>query len=61
MASSNEWHEGSSIEPADSTPPAGHGYRTYDGAYGRTGTAAGTAYLDRTAYWAARFPAPAGR
>ncbi|HZF91596.1 ThuA domain-containing protein [Streptomyces sp.] len=61
VTSFNEWHEGSSIEPADSTPPAGHGYRTYDGAYGRTGPAAETAYLDRTAHWAARFPAPARR
>ncbi|WP_394814166.1 ThuA domain-containing protein [Streptomyces dubilierae] len=55
VTSFNEWHEGSSIEPADSTPPAGHGYRTYDGAYGRTGEAAQTAYLDRTAYWVGRF------
>jgi hypothetical protein len=61
VTSFNEWHEGSSIEPADSTPPAGHGYRTYDGAYGRTGTAAEAAYLDRTAYWAARFGTPARR
>ncbi|MFJ6571812.1 ThuA domain-containing protein [Streptomyces sp. NPDC091292] len=55
VTSFNEWHEGSSIEPADATPPAGHGYQTYDGAYGRTGANAETAYLDRTAYWAARF------
>ncbi|MFE6487237.1 ThuA domain-containing protein [Streptomyces sp. NPDC057757] len=55
VTSFNEWHEGSSIEPADPTPPAGHGYRTYDGAYGLTGEAAQTAYLDRTAYWANRF------
>lgn len=55
VTSFNEWHEGSSIEPADSTPPAGHGYRTYDGAYGQTGEAAQTAYLDRTAYWVGRF------
>ncbi|MFG2356325.1 ThuA domain-containing protein [Streptomyces sp. NPDC048521] len=57
VTSFNEWHEGSSIEPADATPPAGHGYRTYDGAYGLTGAAAETAYLDRTAYWAERFEA----
>ncbi|MFI9615747.1 ThuA domain-containing protein [Streptomyces sp. NPDC052023] len=55
VTSFNEWHEGSSIEPADSTPPGGHGYRTYDGAYGLTGQAAETAYLDRTAYWVNRF------
>ncbi|MEV7289328.1 ThuA domain-containing protein [Streptomyces sp. NPDC093252] len=55
VTSFNEWHEGSSIEPADSTPPTGFGYQTYNGAYGQTGTAAETAYLDRTAYWAGRF------
>ncbi|MGW6054355.1 ThuA domain-containing protein [Streptomyces sp. NPDC055189] len=55
VTSFNEWHEGSSIEPADSTPPPGRGYRTFEGAYGKTGTAAETAYLDRTAYWVNRF------
>ncbi|WCE01976.1 ThuA domain-containing protein [Streptomyces sp. HUAS 31] len=60
VTSFNEWHEGSSIEPADSTPPAGRGYRTYDGAYGQTGEAAQTAYLDRTAYWVGRFRAASG-
>lgn len=55
VTSFNEWHEGSSIEPASSIPPAGHGYQTYEGAYGKTGAAAETAYLDRTAYWANRF------
>ncbi|WP_327350952.1 ThuA domain-containing protein [Streptomyces sp. NBC_01304] len=55
VTSFNEWHEGSSIEPADSTPPAGHDYQTFDGAYGTTGEAAETAYLDRTAYWVKRF------
>ncbi|MFJ4782050.1 ThuA domain-containing protein [Streptomyces sp. NPDC088794] len=55
VTSFNEWHEGSSIEPADATPPAGHNYQTYEGAYGLTGPAAETAYLDRTAYWADRF------
>ncbi|MEV7401337.1 ThuA domain-containing protein [Streptomyces sp. NPDC091267] len=55
VTSFNEWHEGSPIEPASSTPPAGHGYQTYSGAYGKTGAAAETAYLDRTAYWAERF------
>ncbi len=55
VTSFNEWHEGSVIEPARSNPPAGHGYLTYDGAYGRTGTAAETAYLDRTRYWVERF------
>jgi glycoprotein endo-alpha-1,2-mannosidase len=55
ITSFNEWHEGSVIEPARSTPPAGQGYLTFDGAYGKTGAAAETAYLDRTAYWIARF------
>lgn len=32
-----------------------HGYQSYEGAYGKTGAAAETAYLDRTAYWADRF------
>ncbi|MEU6205903.1 hypothetical protein ABZ814_20260, partial [Micromonospora musae] len=57
ITSFNEWHEGSTIEPASANPPAGHGYLTYSGAYGRTGAAAETAYLDRTRYWAARFDA----
>ncbi|MEV4760901.1 discoidin domain-containing protein [Micromonospora sp. NPDC049559] len=55
VTSFNEWHEGSVIEPASSTPPAGFGYQTFEGAYGRTGAAAETAYLDRTAYWVDRF------
>jgi hypothetical protein len=55
VTSFNEWHEGSVIEPASSTPPAGFGYETFVGAYGRTGAAAETAYLDRTAYWATEF------
>ncbi|MFD0577866.1 ThuA domain-containing protein [Dactylosporangium darangshiense] len=55
ITSFNEWHEGSSIEPARSNPPAGFGYQTYSGAYGLTGTASETAYLDRTAYWTAEF------
>ncbi|OLF06103.1 hypothetical protein BLA60_32690 [Actinophytocola xinjiangensis] len=55
VTSFNEWHEGSTIEPASSTPPAGFGYQTFEGAYGRTGAEAETAYLDRTAYWTERF------
>ncbi|HEX6685191.1 MAG TPA: ThuA domain-containing protein [Candidatus Limnocylindrales bacterium] len=55
VTSFNEWHEGSTIEPARSSPPAGFGYETYNGAYGRTGAAAETAYLDRTAFWVAEF------
>jgi hypothetical protein len=55
VTSFNEWHEGSVIEPASSAPPAGIGYQTFEGAYGRTGAAAETAYLDRTRYWVDRF------
>jgi glucose/arabinose dehydrogenase/PKD repeat protein len=55
VTSFNEWHEGSTIEPASSTPPAGFGYQTYVGAYGQTGAAAETAYLDRTAHWTTLF------
>ncbi|WP_237110312.1 glycoside hydrolase family 99 protein [Nonomuraea sp. MG754425] len=51
VTSFNEWHEGSVIEPA--APRAG--YQSFEGAYGRTGASAQTAYLDRTAYWAGRF------
>ncbi|GGO37395.1 glycoside hydrolase family 99 protein [Streptomyces lasiicapitis] len=55
VTSFNEWHEGSTVEPADASPPPGHGYQTYEGAYGTSGAASETAYLDRTAYWAERF------
>lgn len=62
ITSFNEWHEGSSIEPASAAPPAGPGYLTYSGAYGTTGAASPTAYLDRTRYWVGRLnpaaPAP---
>ncbi|RKN05712.1 glycoside hydrolase family 99 protein [Streptomyces radicis] len=57
ITSFNEWHEGSMVEPVSSAPPAGHGYKTFEGAYGTTGAASETAYLDRTALWAARFAA----
>jgi hypothetical protein len=60
VTSFNEWHEGSTIEPARSTPPAGAGYLTYAGAYGTSGAAAETAYLDRTAYWAGELARRAG-
>jgi len=53
VTSYNEWGEGTQIEPAQARP----GYASYDGAWGLTGTAAQTAYLTRTAYWAARYHA----
>ncbi|HCT76321.1 MAG TPA: hypothetical protein DGT23_06975 [Micromonosporaceae bacterium] len=55
ITSFNEWHEGSTIEPASANPPGGHGYLTYQGAYGTTGAASETAYLTRTKYWVDRF------
>ena len=51
VTSYNEWHEGTQIEPARS---GRSGYESYEGAWGLSGTAAETAYLDRTAYWVNR-------
>ncbi|MET0237038.1 MAG: discoidin domain-containing protein [Kibdelosporangium sp.] len=60
VTSFNEWHEGSILEPARSNPPAGQGYLTFEGAYGKSGAAAETAYLDRTRYWVGQFTGGGG-
>jgi hypothetical protein len=55
ITSFNEWHEGTQIEAASSTPPTGFGYMTYEHAYGRTGRSAETAYIARTRVWVDTF------
>ena len=55
VTSFNEWHEGTQIEPARNTPPAGFGYLTFLNAYGRTDATAELAYIDRTKYWVSQF------
>ncbi|GAA3563373.1 hypothetical protein GCM10022419_050120 [Nonomuraea rosea] len=56
ITSFNEWHEGSVLEPA----VVRSGYQSFEGAYGTSGAAAETAYLDRTRYWVERFRPSAG-
>jgi glycoprotein endo-alpha-1,2-mannosidase len=58
ITSWNEWHEGTQIEPAKPYFfPDGYYSPGYENAYGRTGTAAQTAYMDRSAEWARQFRA----
>jgi glycoprotein endo-alpha-1,2-mannosidase len=61
IASYNEWHEGTQLEPTSARPPGPRGmYRTFDGAYGLHGNAASRAYLMRTKYWVRRFESGRG-
>jgi hypothetical protein len=54
ITSYNEWHEGTQIEAASSTPKRRGAFRyfSYDGAWGLHGAAAEGSYLARTRYWA---------
>jgi len=57
VASFNEWHEGTQIEPAAAASSASYRYEDYEGHYGATGLDAAVGYLNRTAYWVERFRA----
>ena len=51
IISFNEWHEGTQIEPAARINSSRYRYRSYDGAYGKTGIIAEQSFLRRTARW----------
>jgi len=55
ITSFNEWLEGTNIEPATIKSTSNYDYMNFEGAYGKTGTEAQTAYLNQTAYWIKRF------
>jgi len=55
ITSFNEWHEGSVIEPATSSPPAGINYLTFDGSWSKNGTEAEVSYLERTKFYVDKY------
>jgi hypothetical protein len=55
ITSFNEWLEGTNIEPATVKSTSTYDYMNFEGAYGKTGVEAQTAYLNRTTYWIKRF------
>jgi glycoprotein endo-alpha-1,2-mannosidase len=57
VVSFDEWHEGTQIEPAVDHSGGTRTYTGYEGAWGITGAGAPNAYLDRTAYWVAKYTA----
>jgi glycoprotein endo-alpha-1,2-mannosidase len=56
ITSFNEWHEGTQIEPTQLKTIPSYTYRDFEGAYGKSGTEAETAYLDAVAYWTSPNP-----
>ena len=57
IVSYNEWHEGTQLEAAATSNCASNPscYADYENAYGKVGAEAQRAYLDRTAFWSAKF------